>query len=248
MCAIIRLCGLLLVVRTMNFCGVDFSIHREGFRFVAIGAGVSFVFLFFSATLSWIGFILTAFCAFFFRNPRRAIPSDENLIVSPADGKVVGINLEVPPQELGLGEDKRYRISVCLSILNVHVNRIPVNGKVKNVIYQPGSFLNASLDKASVFNEKNTMVIEFGKNAENLIGVSQIAGVIARRIVCEIHEGQDVKKGEIFGLIRFGSRCDVWLPVGAVPQVILGQTTVAGETVLTDLKRQGATLLEGRIV
>lgn len=232
----------------MVFCGVDFSIHKEGFRFIAAGAAFSFIFLFFSTTLAWFGLILTAFCAFFFRNPKRAVPTDPNLIVSPADGKIVGINFETPAPELGLGTEQRYRISICLSILNVHVNRLPVSGKVTNIIYQPGSFLNASLDKASVFNEKNTVVVEVNNESENLMAFSQIAGVIARRIVCEIHEGQKVNKGEIFGLIRFGSRCDVWLPVGTIPQVIMGQTTISGETILTDISIKKGALKEGTII
>ena len=232
----------------MNFCGIDCSVHREGFRFVAIGIVASLIFLCFSTALAWLGFLLTAFCAFFFRNPKRAVPSDANLVVSPADGKVVAITLETPPQELGLGEEKRYRVSVFLSILNVHINRMPVGGKVKNIIYQPGSFLNASLDKASVFNEKNTLIIEVNEQPENLLGISQIAGVIARRIVCEAHEGQQINKGEIFGLIRFGSRCDVWLPVGVVPQVIIGQTAIAGETVLADMNQKEGVLREGVVI
>ena len=168
--------------------------------------------------------------------------------MSPADGKIVGINLETPAPELGLGSEERYRISICLSILNVHVNRIPVSGKVKNIIYQPGSFLNASLDKASVFNEKNTVIVEVNDQPENLMAFSQIAGVIARRIVCEIHEGQQVNKGEIFGLIRFGSRCDVWLPVGSIPQISMGQTMISGETILTDLSIKKGSLKESTII
>lgn len=232
----------------MNFCGIEFSMHKEGLRFVAIGAAISFIFLFFSATLAWLAFILTAFCAFFFRNPSRAVPANPDLIVSPADGKIVGINFETPDPELGLGEAERYRISICLSILNVHVNRVPVTGKIRSIIYKPGSFLNASLDKASVFNEKNTIVVDVNDQPENLMAFSQIAGVVARRIVCEVHEGQKIDKGEIFGLIRFGSRCDVWLPVGAIPQVIMGQTTISGETILTDLSITEGTLREGKVI
>lgn len=232
----------------MTFCGTDFSVHKDGFRFIAIGAGLSLLFMFFSANLTWICIILTAFCAFFFRNPKRAIPSGDSLIVSPADGKVVGINFETPGAELGLGEEQRYRISIFLSITNVHINRIPVSGKITNIIYQPGSFLNASLDKASVFNEKNTLVLEVNDNPDNLMAFTQIAGVIARRIVCEAHEGQQVAKGEIFGLIRFGSRCDIWLPVGAIPHVVVGQTAIAGETILTDLEIKEGMPREGVVI
>lgn len=232
----------------MNFNGVDFSVHKEGFRFIAIGAILSLLFMFFSSNITWICIILTVFCAFFFRNPKRAIPSGDELIVSPADGKIVAINLETPGSELGLGEEQRYKISIFLSITNVHINRIPANGKIKDVIYQPGSFLNASLDKASVFNEKNTLVMEVNNQPENLMAFSQIAGVIARRIVCEVHEGQQVTKGEIFGMIRFGSRCDIWLPIGAIPQVFVGQTAIAGETILTDLGVKSGIQREGIII
>ena len=232
----------------MTFCGTDFSVHKEGFKFIAIGIALTLIFMLFSTHLTWIGIILTTFCAFFFRNPKRSVPLGDNFIVSPADGKVVAINFESPSTELNIGEEKRYRVSIFLSILNVHINRIPITGKIRNIIYQPGSFLNASLDKASVFNEKNTLIIEVNNQRENLMAFSQIAGVIARRIVCDAHEGQQVKKGEIFGLIRFGSRCDIWLPIGAIPQVTLGQNTIAGETVLSDLNSKEVTLREGEIV
>jgi len=229
----------------MNFIGVNFSIHKEGYRFIAIGIVVSLIFMLFSSVLTWIAIILTAFCVFFFRNPKRIVPNDQNLITSPADGTVVAINYDVPPQELNLGEEKRYKVSIFLSLLNVHINRLPASGKIKNIIYQPGSFLNASLDKASVFNEKNTIILELNDNLENLMAFNQIAGFIARRIVCDVHEGQEVKKGDIFGLIRFGSRCDIWLPLGAVPEVIVGQTMLAGETVISDLSRENSSLREG---
>lgn len=232
----------------MSLLGFNYSIHREGFRFIGIGIAITLVFMTFSTTLTWIGVFLTLFCAFFFRNPKRAIPSDTNLIVSPADGTVCGINFETPAPELGLGSEKRYRISVFLSVFNVHINRLPVSGKIKSIIYHPGSFLNAALDKASVFNEKNTIIMEIDNNPENLIGFTQIAGMIARRIVCDVHEGQEVKKGEIFGLIRFGSRCDVWLPVGAVPNVFNGQTMVAGESILSDTSSKNSSPREGNII
>ncbi|MBQ7524488.1 MAG: phosphatidylserine decarboxylase [Alphaproteobacteria bacterium] len=232
----------------MSFVGVNFSIHKEGFRFIAIGALATIVFSCFSSTLAWILFVLTLFCTFFFRNPKRTVPNDRNLIVAPADGTVVAVSLETPPAELGLGEEQRYRVSIFLSIFNVHINRLPVAGKVKNVIYQPGSFLNAALDKASVFNEKNTIVVEMNGEPDNLVAFSQIAGLIARRIVCEVHEGQTVNKGEIFGLIRFGSRSDVWLPVGSIPQVCVGQTMIGGETVLSDVSLKKGALRESSVI
>jgi phosphatidylserine decarboxylase len=184
----------------------------------------------------------------FFRNPKRAIPSDPALIVSPADGAVCSIALEVPPPELNISGEKRYRVSIFLSIFDVHINRLPVSGKVLNIIYSPGSFLNASLEKSSIFNEKNTIVIEMDNENKDKIAFSQIAGMIARRIVCDIHEGQEVSKGEIFGLIRFGSRCDIWLPPNCSPQVIVGQTMVSGETVIADLSAVNSSPRDGRIL
>ncbi len=229
----------------MNFVGVNVSIHKEGYRFIAIGIVASLIFMLFSSLLTWIAIILTVFCVFFFRNPKRIVPNDQNLITSPADGTVVAINYDIPPQELNLGEEKRYKVSIFLSIFNVHINRLPASGKIKNIIYQPGSFLNASLDKASVFNERNTLILEVNNNPEKLMAFNQIAGFVARRIVCDVHEGQEVKKGDIFGLIRFGSRCDIWLPLGAVPEVIVGQTMIAGAIVISDLSKENSALREG---
>ncbi|MDR0640641.1 MAG: phosphatidylserine decarboxylase family protein [Holosporales bacterium] len=219
----------------MNLPGFDFSIHKDGYRFIGIALAATLFFSIFYAPLAWICAVVTSFFVFFFRNPKRAVPIDGGLITSPADGVVSAINLEHPPVELGLGEEKRYRISIFLSIFNVHVNRLPISGRVRTVIYSPGSFLNAALEKASVFNEKNTIIMEVNGNPEQLVAFSQIAGMIGRRIVCDIHDGQEVKKGEIFGIIRFGSRFDVWLPVGMAPQVSEGQTTIAGETILADM-------------
>lgn len=232
----------------MDFTGINFSIHKEGYKFVLIGIAISLIFMLFSSILAWIAIILTVFCGFFFRNPKRTIPLDENLVVSPADGTVVAINCEVPPKEFNLGAEKRYRVSVFLSLFNVHINRLPISGRIKNIIYQPGSFLNASLDKASVFNEKNTIVVEVNNDPEKLMAFNQIAGFIARRIVCDVHEGQEIKKGDIFGLIRFGSRSDIWLPVGATPEVIVGQTMIAGETVISDLSKENLSLREGKSI
>lgn len=219
----------------MNLAGVNFSIHSEGFKFIGILAVLSLLFMTFSHTLGWIFVILTLFCTFFFRNPKRIVPSDENLIVSVADGIVTAINLEVPNSDLGLGDDQRYRVSVFLSVFNVHVNRIPMSGTIKSILYHPGSFLNASLDKSSVFNEKNTIVMSLKDDPEKTMAFTQIAGMIARRIVCDVHEGQEIRKGDVFGMIRFGSRCDIWLPVGVVPKVIKGQTMIAGESVIADI-------------
>ncbi len=231
----------------MNFAGVNFSIHREGFRFIGIGVALAVISSIISSTLMWFFILLSVFVAFFFRNPKRGIPDGDELIVSPSDGTVTAINLEEPPVELGLGSEKRYRVSVFLSVLNVHVNRTPASGKIKQIIYQPGSFLNAALDKASVFNEKNTIIMETNGDQNNLIAFTQIAGMIARRIVCDVHEGQEIKKGDIFGLIRFGSRCDVWLPVGVAPIVFKGQTMIGGETVIADTAKKDGQPRTGEI-
>ncbi|MDR0942875.1 MAG: phosphatidylserine decarboxylase [Holosporales bacterium] len=232
----------------MSFSGVNFTIHKEGFLFVGIGAVLSLIFATFSSVLAFIGIILTCFCAFFFRNPKRAVPLEQNLIVSPADGVVCGVNLETPPAEIGLGEEQRYKISIFLSIFDVHINRLPVSGKVRSITYYPGSFLNAALDKASVFNERNTVIVEMNGDSENVMAFTQIAGMVARRIVCNIHEGQEVNKGETFGLIRFGSRCDVWLPVGGIPLVFNGQKMVGGESVLCDVSIKKGSPREGVVI
>jgi phosphatidylserine decarboxylase len=232
----------------MGLIGVSFTVHKEGFKFIGVGLLITLVFFLFSPTWAWICLVLTLFCAFFFRNPPRVIPSNRSLLVSPADGTVCNIVFEVPATELGLGDEKRYKISIFLSIFNVHVNRLPISGKVRSVVYHPGSFLNAALDKASVFNERNTIVLEIEKDHGNFMAFTQVAGMIARRIVCDIHEGQEVNKGDVFGLIRFGSRCDVWLPVGVVPQVINGQTMIAGETILSDLSVKAGILREGNTI
>ena len=230
----------------MNRGNIALFIHKEGYKFVGLGLAFSLICAFFSC--AWLGLLLTAGVALFFRNPSRVVPTDQNLIVSPVDGTVCVVTLDTPPAEYELGPEKRYKISIFLSILNVHVNRTPAAGKVKKIIYAPGQYLNASLEKSSLFNERNVVILQLdgpdGKDAP-LMSFSQIAGTIARRIVCDIHDGQDVKKGEVFGIIRFGSRSDIWLPVGAIPQVYVGQKTIAGETVLTDLSAKKANLREG---
>ncbi len=232
----------------MNILGVNFSIHNEGVRFVLILFGISMICLTFSTTLFWIFFILSLFCGFFFRNPSRIVPDSEDLIVSPCDGTVCGICFESPNSDLGLGDEKRYRVSIFLSILNVHVNRVPMSGKIKSILYHPGSFLNASLDKASVFNEKNTVVISLKDDPSKTMAFTQIAGMIARRIVCDLHEGQDIRKGDVYGIIRFGSRCDVWLPVGVVPQVIKGQRMISGESIIADMRSEEKELRVGTLI
>lgn len=207
--------------------------HREGYRFVAIFAAIALVLFWIADPLGWIGVGLTVWCYYFFRDPDRVTPTREGLIVSPADGVVQMIGKFAPPEELGLGSEPMTRVAVFMNVFNCHVNRAPVAGRVEKIAYRPGKFLNASLDKASVDNERNGLAIRMADG--RAIGVVQIAGLVARRIVCEVAEGQVLQTGERFGMIRFGSRLDVYLPEGVAPLVAVGQSAVAGETVLADL-------------
>lgn len=211
-------------------------LHREGWRFVAIFALVT-AFLFWLWTpLGWIGVLATAWCAYFFRDPDRYVPTREGLVVSPGDGVVQLIERAPPPPELDMGTDPRLRISIFLNVFNVHVNRIPIGGTVSKSIYRPGKFLNAALDKASEENERQAVRIDLPNGSS--VAMVQIAGLVARRIVCDLYQGQPVQTGQRMGLIRFGSRCDVYLADGMVPMVDIGQTAVGGETILADAKAQ----------
>lgn len=231
----------------MNVGNLVWPIHREGFKFIGIGVGAAICFWPLSHALFCFFLILSLLIGLFFRNPNRVVPTDSNLIVSPVDGFVSEIIQDVPPSEFDLGSERRYKISIFLSLLNVHINRSPASGKIKKILYSPGQFLNASLNKSSVFNEKNTIVLALNGQEDNLMSFSQIAGALARRIICDVHEGQEIKKGEVFGLIRFGSRCDVWLPIGTVPQVIVGQTMVSGESILCDTSEKGVLPRSGEL-
>lgn len=208
--------------------------HREGIKFVSFFAFITALLFLLSNILGWIGVGLTVWCYYFFRDPKRTTPTREGLIVSPADGVVSLIEKAVPPVELGMSEDALTRVSVFMNVFNCHVNRAPIAGSMKAIAYRPGKFLNASLDKASVDNERNSLCIEMSDGRQ--IAVVQIAGLVARRIVCFVEKDQVLQTGERFGLIRFGSRLDVYLPEGVEPQVAIGQTMVAGETVLADLQ------------
>ncbi|WP_136439968.1 phosphatidylserine decarboxylase [Pacificoceanicola onchidii] len=207
--------------------------HPEGRRFVAIFAAITLVLFLIADFLGWIGVGLTVWCYYFFRDPKRATPLGESLVISPADGVVSLIEPAVPPAELGMEDKPLTRVSVFMSVFNCHVNRAPVGGVIKSIAYRPGKFLNASLDKASADNERNSLCIEREDGTQ--IAVVQIAGLVARRIVCFSNTNDSIEAGERFGLIRFGSRLDVYLPEGVQPMVSLGQTMVAGETVLADL-------------
>ncbi len=209
--------------------------HPEGFKFVGIFAAITLVLFLIWDPLGWIGVGLTVWCYYFFRDPKRAVPQGAGLIVSPADGVISLIEKAVPPSELGMGPEALTRVSVFMSVFNCHVNRAPVAGTIGALAYRPGKFLNASLDKASEDNERNALRIDLPDGRQ--IAVVQIAGLVARRIMWWVSVGQSVRTGERFGLIRFGSRLDVYLPEGVAPQVALGQTMVAGETVIAVLGR-----------
>ncbi len=207
--------------------------HREGVRFVAIFAAITVGLFFLADILGWIGVGLTIWCYYFFRDPERVPPKRDGLIISPADGVISLIERAVPPQELGMPNEPLTRVSVFMNVFNCHVNRTPIVGEITKVAYRPGKFFNASLDKASADNERNSLRIRM-RNGQDL-AVVQIAGLVARRIVCFVQAGDTLQTGDRFGLIRFGSRLDVYLPEGVEPLVSLGQTMVAGETVLADL-------------
>ena len=208
-------------------------IHREGWLFAAAFVVVAVILALLWAPLGWLGAIATAWCVYFFRDPPRVTPTRAGLVVSPADGVVQMIQPALPPPELGLEPRPLTRVSVFMNVFNVHVNRIPVAGTVANLAYRPGKFFNASLDKASEFNERQAIRLALAEGRE--LAVVQIAGLVARRIRCDLRQGQAVRTGERFGLIRFGSRVDVYLPDGVSPLVVEGQTTIAGETVIADL-------------
>lgn len=209
-------------------------IHPEGYIFIAVFAIVSVVLHWLWEPLGWLGALATLWCAYFFRDPQRVTPVQDGLVVSPADGAICSIGSFTPPAELGLGAEPLQRISVFMSIFDCHVNRSPVTGRISRIAYKPGLFVNADLDKASEDNERNGMIIESASLGR--FGVVQIAGLVARRIVSFVQEGQSLGVGERFGLIRFGSRVDVYLPPGARVLVGLGARTVAGETILADFR------------
>lgn len=209
-------------------------IHKEGFIFAAIFGFISTLLWHWVPFLGILGFALTCWCLYFFRNPDRITPIRKGLIVSPADGIVQLITDAVPPKEAGLGNEMRTRISIFMNVFNVHINRMPIDGTVEKIHYYKGRFVNASLDKASEHNERQLIVVQT-QNGDRIAFV-QIAGLIARRIRCDVHEGQKVKAGLRFGLIRFGSRVDVYLPKSLGSLVCLGQKMVAGETVLADFE------------
>ncbi|MDC3294336.1 phosphatidylserine decarboxylase [bacterium] len=208
-------------------------IHPEGWKFAAIFFAISMAALMLWLPLAAIGFLLTLFTIWFFRDPERNTPQDSNLIISSADGKVCLIDEACPPEELSMDAHKMKRICVFMNVFNVHVNRSPIKGVAENIVYKKGQFLNASLDKASDKNERSSLVINTDNGTK--IIVVQIAGLIARRILGFISTNHNLEQGERFGLIRFGSRVDIYMPLDAVTQCVVGDTVVAGESVLASL-------------
>ena len=204
-------------------------IRHEGYPFIVGFFLLALILGWAWGPLFWIGLVLTLWCVYFFRDPPRVTPAGAALVISPADGRIAFVGAAVPPGELGLGIGQMVRISVFMSVFDCHVNRAPVAGAVARVAYRPGKFLNADLDKASEDNERNGIVID---GANGKVGVVQIAGFVARRIVCWTKEGDSLAAGERFGMIRFGSRLDVYLPAAARVLAQVGQTAIAGETVI----------------
>lgn len=214
-------------------------IHRDGWRFIALFALLTAVLFWLAAPLGAIGLALTLWCAYFFRDPERVTPVREGLVVSPADGLVLPIVAAAPPAELEMGSRPLTRVSIFMNLFDVHVNRIPCSGRVVKRAYRPGRFVNASFDKASEGNERLALRLALDEGeVPRELALVQIAGLVARRILCDVEEGRPVRTGERFGIIRFGSRVDVYLPPGLSPLVAAGQRVLAGETVIADMRSQ----------
>jgi phosphatidylserine decarboxylase len=207
--------------------------HPAGRPFLLVGIVAIALGLAIGAWLSWLGLLFVLFCLYFFRDPERVPPGRPGALLAPADGRVVSVAPVAPPAELGLGPEPRWRVGIFLSVLDVHVNRVPADGTVTRIAYRHGAFVNAALDKASEDNERNAIAIRLSDGRE--IAVVQIAGLIARRIVCDVREGDAVQAGARFGIIRFGSRTDLYLPDGVRPLVAEGQTMIGGETVVAEM-------------
>jgi phosphatidylserine decarboxylase len=211
-------------------------IHPDGWRFIAIAALATILLFALWEPLGWLGVVVTAWCVYFFRDPWRVTPMRDGLVVAPADGLVVSVDRAAPPPQLEMGDLPMTRIGIFLNILDVHINRVPIGGRVTKLAYRKGKFLNASLDKASDENERMAIRLATAEGAD--IAVVQVAGLVARRIVCNLVEGQEVVAGQRFGLIRFGSRTDVYLPPAWTPLAITGQRVLGGETVIADARLQ----------
>ncbi len=209
-------------------------INRAGWPFIAIFAVITAGLFYWQEPAGWVGVVLTLWCIYFFRDPDRTTPTREGLVISPADGVVCMVQPAVPPEEIGLGSEPLTRVSIFMNVFDVHVNRIPISGTIAQMAYRPGKFFNASLDKASEHNERQSYRLTSEEGQD--IGFVQIAGLVARRIKCDVAEGQKLQTGERFGLIRFGSRVDVYLPGDMSALVAVGQRTIAGETVIADFR------------
>jgi phosphatidylserine decarboxylase len=212
--------------------------HKAGYPFIVGGIAVAVLGLLLWHPLTWLGLLFTLFCLYFFRDPERVLPPRPNVFVAPADGLVVSVEPAVPPAELGLGEEPRMRVAIFLSVLDVHVNRAPIAGLISRIAYHPGKFLSAAEDKASDENERNSILLSLPTGQQ--VVVVQIAGLIARRILCDVHEGQSISTGQRIGIIRFGSRTDLYLPDGSQPLVAVGQRMIGGETVIAELRPMAA--------
>ena len=217
------------------FNKTSFVVNKAGYPFIGIFIFVTLVLFSFSDFLGWVGFILSIWCVYFFRDPERVTPTDKNIFISPADGRILKILETEGPDILSDNKSQMFRkVSIFMNVFNVHVNRIPISGKIVWLKYVPGTFFNASLDKASENNERMIIKIEVSKN--NYVYVVQIAGLIARRIKCDLNENQNVNVGERFGIIRFGSRVDLYIPLNSIVKVMEGQTVIAGETIVAQMK------------
>ena len=206
-------------------------IHRDGWRFIAIFAVVAAILFWIAQPLGWLGLLATAWCVYFFRDPWRVSPQRPGLVLSPADGLIIAVDEATPPPELGFGPQRMRRIAIFMSVFDVHVNRAPMAGHVAKLAYSPGKFFNASLDKASIDNERMASRLS---TAQGDIAVVQIAGLVARRIVSSLREGEEIIAGQRIGLIRFGSRAEVYLPPSWAVLALIGQRALGGETVLAD--------------
>lgn len=209
-------------------------IHPDGWPFIAVAVALNGLLFVLAGWFGWLLMPVTLWCIAFFRDPERSAPQGDGLVVSPADGVMLPVVEAVPPAELGMSGEARPRLSIFMNVFNVHVNRVPADGTVSALAYRPGKFFNASFDKASEHNERMAMCLRLSNGQE--LAVAQIAGLVARRIRCDLRQGEQVRKGARFGIIRFGSRLDVYLPAGAVIRVAKGQTVRAGETVLATLQ------------
>ena len=213
---------------------VTFPIHKEGYKFIFIFAIVTAILALISNFLGVIGLVATLWCIFFFRDPERFVPLEDNVIISPADGVVTRVEYGAEaPEELGYGKTKFNKVSIFLNVFNVHVNRVPLSGSVTKIVYRPGKFLSANAEDASVENERNSVVVK-NSNGTEIIFV-QVAGLVARRIISDLKEGQEVVAGQRYGIIRFGSRADLYFPENVEIKSLLGQTMVGGETIIAKI-------------